>query len=421
MGTAVCWKCIKDRYLSEIIRQKGERLRCSVCDASRNSYSVAQLGEALEPVLREHIRPGREVRRFGDDDKDWYEQLGDPLSYWVQEVLGQYFDFEDEIIDAVVDAEDVDPQDGDVPFFDQAADYEPTRVSLREYFSEWDSVLQELKHERRFFSPSAQALFERLFLGVEEMRCWSNDTKQDESVVWTFPEGSELFRARTCDSILRLREFVAEPLKHVGPPPPAQARAGRMNVEGVVVFYGAIDPDTCLAEMRPALGGETALITLRTTRLLQLLDFTRLEKSHSKRLSYFQPDFSAEVQRLEFLRRLHNLISQPVVPGRESDYLITQTMAEYLAHVHREPFDGLLFKSVQRDGGVNVVLFRERGLEADPGGTIFPLSYVDGSFKLFSTQGIQYKHKEKRLRFTDGKVSLAYDGEDYPDDDDWLD
>src|SRR6202035_2572480 len=112
-------------------------------------------------------------------------------------------------------------------------------------------------------------------------------------------------------------------------PPADQARAGRMNVEGVVVFYGATDSETCVAEMRPALGGDTALIALQTTRPVRLLDFTRLEKSHNEGLSYFQPNFTAEVERLAFLRRLHTLISQPVVPGRESDYLITQTMAEY--------------------------------------------------------------------------------------------
>src|SRR5271155_1817367 len=146
MSTAVCWKCIEDKHLSTIVRQKGERLKCSVCQATRKGFTVDQLGEVLEPVLREQIKLGQEV--------DW-EQQGDPLSYWVQEVLGQYFDFNEEIVTAVVNAEGGDPSDGDVPFFDDAADYEPTRVSLSEYHSEWDFVVQELKHARRFFSTSA--------------------------------------------------------------------------------------------------------------------------------------------------------------------------------------------------------------------------------------------------------------------------
>jgi hypothetical protein len=100
------------------------------------------------------------------------------------------------------------------------------------------------------------------------MKSWNEKAKQEESVVCDFPEGSKLYRARTCDSSSRLNEFYTQPFKK-GPPPAEQARAGRMNVEGVVVFYGATDPDTCLAEMRPALGGDTALIELRTTKSLR--------------------------------------------------------------------------------------------------------------------------------------------------------
>ncbi len=412
MASAVCWKCIEDVYLSNRVKREGERLRCSVCHETRKSFRVERLGEVLEPILREHIMTGRDIPMLDDDDHTYYEQRGDPLSYWVQTVLDQYFDFNDEIVDAVVAAEDVDVRDGDIPFFDSAADYESTPISLHEYYAEWDFVLQELKHSRRFFSSAAQALFGRLFHGIEAMKSFGEGAKQDESVVWDLPEGSKLYRASTCDSSLRLNEFHAQPLKSVGPPPADQARAGRMNVEGVVVFYGATDPDTCLAEMRPALGGDTAMIELQTTKSLRMLDFTRLEKSHGVGLSYFQPNFNEEVERLAFLRRLHTLISQPVVPGREMDYLITQTLAEYLAHVHEEAFGGILFKSVQRAGGINVVLFAERNLRVSPGKSAFPLNYVDGSFKLFSTKEIQYKHRQRRLSEHNGKVTVAYEGED---------
>jgi len=191
-----------------------------------------------------------------------------------------------------------------------------------------------------------------------------------------------------------------------------------MNADGVVVFYGAMDSETCLAEMRPALGGETAVIELQTTRPLRMLDFTRLEKSYGKGLSYFQPDFNEEVERRKFLRRLHNLISQPVVPSREADYVITQTMAEYLAHVHQPSFDGILFKSVQRAEGTNVVLFAERD-EGEQGGgqgkprceRTFPITYVDKSFQLFSTEEIKYKHRQWRLTKRNGEVVVSHEDE----------
>jgi hypothetical protein len=72
-----------------------------------------------------------------------------------------------------------------------------------------------------------------------------------------------------------------------------------------------------------------------------------------KRLSYFHPTFTEESAKRSFLQRLHVEISNPVIPGRESDYVITQTMAEYLAHVHNNPFDGIVF-------------WRPRGFEPSP-------------------------------------------------------
>ena len=191
-----------------------------------------------------------------------------------------------------------------------------------------------------------------------------------------------------------------------------------MNADGVVVFYGAMDSETCLAEMRPALGGDTAVIELLTTRPLRMLDFTRLENSYGKGLNYFQPDFNEEVARRTFLRRLQNLISQPVVPSREAYYVITQTMAEYLAHVHQPSFDGILFKSVQRAEGTNVVLFAERdeteqdaGQGKPRGERTFPITYVDKSFQLFSTEEIKYKHTQRRLIERNGTVHVCNEDE----------
>lgn len=406
MASAVCWKCIKDKYLRDRVKREGKRLKCTECNRTLKGFTVEHLGEVLEPILYEHIEPGEQIPKLDDDDQAYYEQEGDDLLHWVQTVLGQDFDFDDEIVEAVIAAEHVDVRDGDIPFFDITANYEDRPPALDGYYAEWNYVLEELKHSRRFFNSSAQALFGRLFHDVETMRRFGKDSKPDK-VVWEFPEGSMLYRARICGSSAQLNEFHAQPYETCGPPAAKNARAGRMNVEGVAVFYGATDQDTCLAEMRPALGGDTAIIALETTKPLRMLDFTRLEKSHGEGLSYFQPDFSEEVRRREFLRRLHTLISQPVVPGREEDYLITQTMAEYLAHIHQEPFDGIFFKSAQRAGGTNVVLFSDRNRQ-DASKNKFPLKYAPKSLKLFSTKEIQYKHSEKHFVEAGGEIKRTY-------------
>ena len=95
-------------------------------------------------------------------------------------------------------------------------------------------------------------------------------------------------------------------------------------------------------------------------------------------------------------------------------------MAEYLAHVHAEqsdgsifraePFDGLLYKSVQRKGGTNIVLFPRPKSETD---NAFPVAYVSDSVKFFRTRTITYEHDEIRLGLMDdGEIVQHSDGDE---------
>jgi hypothetical protein len=157
MDKAICWECFDDKYLKEIVKNEGEQLECSVCGEERAAFTVERLGERIEPIMREHFRQG---------DQDYGEQRGDSLSFCVQEVVGECFGLEDDIVEAVVATEHVDPSDGDVPFFDDTCNYVGSPVSLHGYYAEWNFVVQELKYRRRFFSPSAKALFDSQFDGV---------------------------------------------------------------------------------------------------------------------------------------------------------------------------------------------------------------------------------------------------------------
>ena len=94
-------------------------------------------------------------------------------------------------------------------------------------------------------------------------------------------------------------------------------------------------------------------------------------------------------------------------------------MAEYLAHVHSEqsdgslfraePFDGLLYKSVQRKGGTNIVLFPKPKRETD---NAFPVVYVSDSVKFFHTTTINYEHDEIDIGMMDGEIVRYSDGDE---------
>lgn len=419
MGHAVCWNCFEDSYLAAISKKNGNKVACSVCgNKRRKGFTVEELGKELEPVIRENFQLGEFYRKFSgeDDDHGYEEQEGDDLNYVVQEVLGQYFEFEDEIVDAVIDAEDVWPPDGDIPFFDTTSNYVHVPIRAGSLHDQWRCLGEELKHRRRFFCEQANELFGWVFQGIDKVVS-RHPIAKEASVVRELPVGTEIYRARVCDDHLQQRMFDA-PFKEVGPPPKEFASEGRMNPKGVVVLYTALERDTCLAEIRPSIGHRVVSIALETIRPLRILDFSWLADALDRRnQSYFQPDYMRVVERGVFLKHLSYLISQPVVPGKEYEYLITQAMGEYLAHVHPEPFDGVMFDSVQQQAGRNIVLFPDNSLLTAEVDELFGVKYVAGSVTLHAITGLSYSHEVEDVYVDNQGEVLALNGFDDHDHD----
>lgn len=439
---AICFKCIQDEILRTTVEREGDPLPCESCgEENNNAFSYERLGEELEPVVREHFQLGPTVRKFYNYDQEGWEQEGDSLLDIVQMVLGQDVDDPDGLVSALIDAEDYRPSDGEEAFYNDTQLYVSRKATSYAWMAQWHYLRDELAHRRRFFSDGAKTLFDRLLTGVADLKFFDKDTDQWLPVVNELRVGTNVLRARVVRSDSELRAFVETPSRELGAPPPEQALPGRMNAAGIAVFYGALDSETCLAEMRPALGGRVLVGEFRTTRVLRVLDFRRLEAARLAELSYFDSKYAERRERALFLRRLHGLISRPVAPGREDEYLITQTLTEYLAHVHQPTFDGVIFQSVQRQGGANMVLFGRDGLEqvidiaeenADnlplfkpplPGDEpkqvlLFPVEYVMDSAKLYVTRAIEYSHH--KLHFSvDEKHLFVHDNDEDFDDGDW--
>lgn len=336
------------------------------------------------------------------------------MAYWIYEVLGQEVSFERDLELAVIDTDDYMPSRGEGPYWDDTFFYVKKEVHLGVLHATWLHALEELKHGRRFYSPAARGLFDWLFEGVDGL----HTVADGDPVAYLMPQGTQLFRARMAHSDEDIKAFLAAPFEKVGPPPKDRATSGRMNAEGVSVLYGALDADTCIAEMRPSLSSELGVIQLRTAAPLRVLDFSRLENARGdKALSYFQPDYDRAWQKAHFLRVLHHFISQPIVGGREADYLITQTMAEYLAHVAANPFHGIKFKSAQREGGMNLVLFSDADLLAGTKEQEFRVQYVPGSIKFHKVTVISYTHYDMNvlLQNNGGVYKKTWAGNDEED------
>lgn len=405
---ALCSGCAVDAYLKQHIQENGTLMLCSECGREKlPAITVEDLAEFVEPQLREYFEPGQDPYGTG--------QQGNELGYCVGEVVGQELSFEEQLVDAVVDTDDYRPDRGEEAYWDTDFNYVKKEVHFDVLHEHWRHALEELKHSRRFFSPAAKSLFEWLFEGTQGLRT----SEDNQPVVYELPEGTEIFRARIAHSDEDIKAFLDAPFEKVGPPPKELARAGRMNAEGVAVLYSALDSATCLAEMRPSISNELGVIALRTTAPLRILDFSRLEKARGDSgLSYFQPDYDRALQKSHFLRMMHYLISQPIVPGHETDHLITQTMAEYLAHVYEQPFAGILFRSSQNEGGMNLVLFSDPELLVGTKEQEFRVQYQAESIKLHMVTAVAYTHHDMKVLVRhDGGIYKRSNDNHYEDDD----
>ncbi|MGN7744735.1 RES family NAD+ phosphorylase [Pseudomonas sp. 22515] len=153
-------------------------------------------------------------------------------------------------------------------------------------------------------------------------------------------------------------EITRNPSRNLAAPPKQKASGGRMNAAGVPVFYGALDRETCISELRPPVGCTVVSGEFRLNDEIRVLDFKRIEKADlGPEPSFFDQGYYVKSGRRELLRYLHNEITIPVLPGAEAEYLTSQIIAEYLATCCKPRIDGVIFKSVQNPPGSNIVLF----------------------------------------------------------------
>ena len=132
-----------------------------------------------------------------------------------------------------------------------------------------------------------------------------------------------------------------------------------MNALGIPVFYGAMEKDTCVAELRASVGSQVMgakFDLLRPVRLFgplkALTEIWNIDASH------FDPDFDKREDRAASLWSLAREICRPVMPQDKAfEYLPSQAVAEYLANKLDPRLDGIIFRSSQTGCGRNVVLF----------------------------------------------------------------
>ena len=357
----VCNNCVKDPVLSAEVKEQGRYSICDHCGSTGKITALVDLADRIHDVIQEHFQltpgyPEEPVELFLYKEGEW-ERRGDSTDILIGDIVGLDEPVAERLASLLSDRHTYeDAKDGVQDPYGLEAMYEEREAFDLGFQLAWNEFQREIQSKSRFFSVTAEHVLANIFEGLDALGTHGNssiiriiDPGDQDSYVW---------RGRTAHSTQELAGIFKAPVKELGPPPPHAAKAGRMNADGISVFYGALEKSTCISELRPPVGSSVIIGKFNVIRSVKLLDLGALANAYVN-TSYFDSKFLELKSRTAFLKRLVNEISRPVVPRDEGiEYLATQVVAEFLAHKASPTVDGIIFPSSQTEGkGKNVVLF----------------------------------------------------------------
>jgi RES domain-containing protein len=368
----ICHECVGEAYLSTEIEQSGEVGACDYCGQNAPSLTIDDLAERIEAAFEDHYvrtsdQPNSwQERLLADKESDYdWDRDGVPVLDAIAEAALISEAAAEDVLAILADRHGDFDRDtmGEESEFSPGSYYDERGPDYRQWQEDWYGFANSLKTEARFFSQSAANHLAEVFGDIDKLK-----TRNARHVVVNAgPKTSldHLYRARVFQTDGPLGYALRRPDRHLGSPPHNMARAGRMNAQGIAVFYGATNASVAIAEVRAPVGSRVVVANFRITRRLRLLDLTALTGVHVTG-SIFDASLKRRLERAAFLQTLGVWMARPVMPDDEAiDYLPTQAVADFLATVNEARLDGIVFPSAQTKAGRNIVLFHHAAKVAD--------------------------------------------------------
>ena len=369
----ICHECIGDQYLASEVKGNFAPTKCGYCGKIREALTLEDLAERTHDVVQQHFQltldyPS-EPDEYMEEHEGRWERKGDPAKYIIAEITGLDEEVADDVALLLSDQHGgyrVIKKGGEDPYGYDAM-YEAREPNDLGFRYTWAELRREIRSRSRFFGAGSEEMLRFIFGDLS-----THTAIDDKPVVREISPGdpdASVWRARAALSTDELEAILKSPSRELSSPPSRLAKPGRMNAQGIPVFYGAVNPCTCVSEVRAPVGAHVVVGRFDLLRSVRLLDLDALSSVYANG-SYFDPNYSEQEGRAEFFRHLVIEIGRPVMPQDEAlEYLPTQAVAEYLAHKVDPRIDGMIFHSSQTGGdGRNVVLFNHaRGVEShDP-------------------------------------------------------
>lgn len=425
--TTFCPYCFDDKSLQHRLKKLRpnfpKKLKCDF-HPNRSGIPASDVASVVDDVFRSNYVIGETNPIYDrDDGKATWVQGGDTLVEIIEDITkAEAFEIAEALAGQLIDDDTADPRDGEEPFYADDQTYAPFDLSWNPHSEAWIEFKAEIIHNRRFFSELAVQRLDEIFRDIH----FQSDIKGQRVVYPLSPEDNKLiYRVRQVDDPKERAEVEENPAAQLGLPPPRKRSAGRMNATGVGVFYGSFDLKTCIAEVRPPVGGVIMGAAFKLIRPVVVLDTTRFAKPMLNR-SIFSPAYQDRLHQWKFMKKFMNEISRPILPNDTAiDYIPTQAVSEFISSRLKVPqngvevgIDGIIFASAQRPDGLNIVLFGDAALVEWPGSDERPTSF-EAETDSWSTAWTEWKPRVENpaLRIADRSVvTRRVTGVDFQDE-----
>lgn len=360
--TTLCPYCFSDKSLRRRLQEiRPNYPRTEKCDHHPNRSGIPT--DAISPLIDAVISP---YYSFGESNS-YSGQEGESLEDIIYDLTGaETDDIVRDLIDQLVEDDPADPRDGDEPFYQEDQFYVRHDSLYNPHSEAWEKFKSEIRYNQRFFSSLARDRLQQIFLDIHFQK-----DRAGKPVVYKLSADDQIsiFRARQVNSHSEREKIIASPASKLGSPPKRSRSAGRMNAAGVAAFYGAFDLETCIAEIRPAVGATIVGAAFELIRPVVVLDLTRFANPIQAR-SRFSPVYEARSLQWGFMQSFVFEISKPILPDDVVlDYIPSQAVSEFIHRVLQVKVDGqlcavdaVIFPSAQHPEGKNIVLFGDAAL-----------------------------------------------------------
>lgn len=350
----ICINCVTPLPLKKFIEGKRKNGKCSYCEKSNEVtekkdlfnyiFECVKLNVAVESDLSDY-ELGM-IYECGDDSISIAE-IDEVLMDW----MGLHDEcYADDLLQAIPSELEVNDDHIEVHFYEDDGNLEVNIYEIR-----WDSFVEKILHDHRFFNPEANDFLNEVFSLLV-----SEGLLLKPEVIRTLSHGDKLYRARKVENEKGAEKITSEPDAQFGPTPRQRAASQRMTPNGISALYCALERATCLSEIRAITGDYVVSTAITPINQIKLLDLTALSKVEAPELTLLDLGCRQSLHLKVFLNSLVKKLSRPKGPNDELSYLPTQVVFEYLRRKFRNQVSGLVFPSVQTgEEGTNVVLFPE--------------------------------------------------------------